>query len=109
MLSACRSGDAAIAGDGIATFARAFMAAGTASLVTSVWDVADQPTNRLLPAFYRSWLKGASKASALRAAQLQLLKELRSGTVSIETPIGPVTLPEHPAFWAGFVLIGEPD
>jgi CHAT domain-containing protein/tetratricopeptide (TPR) repeat protein len=109
VLSACRSGGGAITGDGIATFARAFLAAGAASLVTSMWDVADQPTHRLIPAFYRSWLQGTTKAAALRAAQLHLLAELRAGKVAVGTPIGEVTLPEHPAFWAGFALIGEPD
>jgi CHAT domain-containing protein len=109
VLSACRSGGGSVIGDGIATFARAFIYAGTASVVTSLWEVADEPTNRLLPAFYRSWLRGASKASALRSAQLQFLRELRSGRVQVSTPAGIVSLPEHPVFWAGFGLVGEPD
>jgi len=109
VLSACRSGSGRVIGDGVATFARAFIYAGAASIVASLWDVADEPTNRLLPQFYRAWLGGASKARALRAAQLRLLAELRAGTVRIETPAGPVSLPEHPVFWAGFALIGEPD
>jgi CHAT domain-containing protein/tetratricopeptide (TPR) repeat protein len=109
VLSACRSGGGRITGDGVATFARAFMYAGTPSLVVSLWDVADEPTSRLLPAFYRTWLAGASKARSLRRAQLQLLADLRAGAVRVETRAGPIVLPEHPMFWAGFVLIGEPD
>jgi len=109
VLSACRSGGGPVTGDGVATFARAFIYAGTPSLVVSLWDVADEPTSRLLPAFYRSWLAGASKARSLRRAQLQLLADLRAGTVRVETKAGPIVLPEHPMFWAGFVLIGEPD
>jgi len=109
VLSACRSGGGRVTGDGVATFARAFIYAGTPSLVVSLWDVADEPTSRLLPAFYRSWLGGATKARSLRRAQLQLLADLRSGTVRVDTKAGPVVLPEHPMFWAGFVLIGEPD
>ena len=108
VLSACRSAGGRVTGDGIATFARAFIYAGAPSIVASLWDVADEPTNRLLPAFYRSWLAGASKARALRTAQLALLKELRAGTLQIDTPAGRVSLPEHPVFWAGFALIGEP-
>ncbi len=108
VLSACRSAGGRVTGDGIATFARAFLYAGAPSIVASLWDVADEPTNRLVPAFYRSWLGGVSKARALRAAQLALLKELRAGTVRIDTPAGLVSLPEHPVFWAGFALIGEP-
>ncbi len=109
VLSACRSGGGRFTGDGIAEFARAFMYAGTPTLVASLWDVADEPTNRLLPAFYRSWFAGESKARALRAAQLQLLADLRAGRVQLQTAAGPVVLPEHPGFWAGFALIGEPD
>jgi CHAT domain-containing protein/tetratricopeptide (TPR) repeat protein len=109
VLSACRSAGGRISGDGIATFARAFMYAGTPSLVASVWDVADQPANRLLPDFYRAWLTGASKARALRSAQLRLLRDLRAHTLRIDTPLGKVPLPEHPVFWAGFALFGEPE
>ena len=108
VLSACRSAGGRVTGDGIATFARAFIYAGAPSIVASVWDVADEPTNRLLPAFYRAWLGGASKARALRTAQLGLMNDLRAGKIHIVTPAGPVSLPEHPVFWAGFALLGEP-
>ena len=109
VLSACRSAGGRVTGDGIATFARAFIYAGAPSLVASMWDVADEPTNRLLPAFYRTWLGGATKARALRRAQLDLLNDLRAGRVQLDTPAGPVSLPEHPVFWAGFALLGEPE
>ncbi len=108
VLSACRSAAGAVPGEAMSTFARAFLYAGTASLVASVWDVPDEPTNQLIPAFYRGWLAGADKAVALRRAQLRLLADLRAGRVQATTSIGPVPLPEHPVFWAGFVLFGEP-
>ena len=47
VLSACRSAGGQVTGDGIATFARAFMYAGTPTLVASIWDVADQPTSQM--------------------------------------------------------------
>jgi CHAT domain-containing protein len=109
VLSACQSAGGRVTGDGISAFARAFIYAGTASLVASLWDVADEPTNRLLPDFYRGWLGGASKGRALRNAQLRLLRDLRAGRVRIDPPAGVVGLPEHPVFWAGFALFGEPD
>ncbi len=109
VLSACRSAGGRITGDGIAAFTRAFMYAGAPSLVASLWDVADEPTSRLLPAFYRAWFAGASKASALRRAQLKLLADLRAGQVRINTPAGLVSVAEHPLFWAGFALFGEPN
>jgi len=109
VLSACHSAGGRVTGDGIATFARAFIYAGAPSIVASLWEVADEPTNGLIRDFYRAWLGGASKAAALRQAQLRLLRELRSGSVRIDSPAGLVVLPEHPLLWAGFVLIGEPD
>jgi CHAT domain-containing protein len=109
VLSACRSAGGSVTGDGISAFARAFIYAGTASLVASVWDVADEPTNRLLPDFYRRWHGGESKSRALRAAQLRLLRDLRAGRVRLNTAAGEVAIPEHPVFWAGFVLFGEPE
>ena len=109
VLSACRSAGGSVTGDGISAFARAFIYAGTASLMASLWDVADEPTSRLLPDFYRAWLGGASKSRALRGAQLRLLRDLRAGRVHIHTAAGEVAIPEHPVFWAGFALFGEPE
>lgn len=108
VLSACRSAAGQVPGDGVATFARAFLYAGTSTLIASLWDVADEPTNQLLPGFYRGWQGGRTKADALRRAQLALLADLRAGRVRVDTPIGPVPVPEHPVFWAGFSLFGEP-
>jgi CHAT domain-containing protein/tetratricopeptide (TPR) repeat protein len=107
VLSACRSAGGTPTGDGVAALARAFISSGVPSVIATVWDVADAPTMRLLPAFYRAWLGGADKAAALRTAQLQLLADLRAGRVTVHTKLGRVVLPEDPMFWAGFVLIGE--
>ena len=109
VLSACRSGGGVITGDGIASLARAFFYAGASSMIVSVWDVPDESAKRLLPAFYRSWLAGADKATALRASQLAMIRDLRAGRVTLSTPAGDVALVEDPALWAGFVLLGSPD
>jgi CHAT domain-containing protein/tetratricopeptide (TPR) repeat protein len=108
VLSACRTGLGKITGDGIMGLTRAFFYAGTPSIIASLWDVADEPTVLLMSQFYRSWQPNRDKSRALRAAQLHLLHKLRSGDVSLQTPQGPLTLPENPVFWAGFALIGEP-
>jgi CHAT domain-containing protein len=107
VLSACRSAGGTPTGDGVAALARAFISSGVPSVIATVWDVADAPTTRLLPAFYGAWLGGADKASALRTAQLRLLADLRAGRVAVSTKVGTAVLPEDPMFWAGFVLIGE--
>jgi CHAT domain-containing protein len=109
VLSACRSGGARVSGDGIAAFARAFIYAGTPSVIASLWDLPDVATSSLVANFYRGWWAGASKARALRSAQLQMLRDLRLGKITLTTAAGPVVLPEHPIFWAGLALIGEPE
>lgn len=45
----------------------------------------------------------------IRPAALTVLRDLRAGRVEVLTPAGAVRIPEHPVFWAGFALIGEPD
>lgn len=107
-LSACRSGQGKVSGDGLIGLTRAFWYAGTPSVISSLWDVADEPTYRLVESFYQSRLQGNDKSHALRSAQLHLLHQLRAGRVKLNTPGGEVTLPENPMFWAGFVLQGEP-
>jgi CHAT domain-containing protein len=38
-----------------------------------------------------------------------MLTALRAGRMTATTAAGPIVLPEHPIFWAGFALIGEPE
>jgi CHAT domain-containing protein/tetratricopeptide (TPR) repeat protein len=108
VLSACRSGLGEISGDGVAGFTRAFFYSGTASVLATLWDVADEPTARLLPNFYRNLLAGQSRAEALRNAQLSLVSDLRHGKVAVKTVDGRMVLSEDPVFWAAFSLSGEP-
>jgi CHAT domain-containing protein len=108
ILSSCRSGGGKVTGEGISALARAFQYAGAPSLIASLWDVPDQPANRLLPVFYSSWLHGHDKIDALRSAQLQMLGDLRKGRIQVKSPAGILVLPEHPALWAGFILLGQP-
>jgi CHAT domain-containing protein/tetratricopeptide (TPR) repeat protein len=108
VLSACRSADGQVSGDGIFGLTRALLSAGTSSVIASAWAVADEPTAQMMPAFYKEWLRTGSKIDSLRHAQLALIRNLRAGRVSAQTPIGRITLSEHPLFWAGFMLIGEP-
>jgi len=107
-LSACRSAAGKVSGDGVIGLTRAFLTAGTASVIAPLWDVADQPTSRLVIDFYRNWLRDGDKMLALRAAQLHLMRELREGKIKIPMPSGDLVLPEAPTFWASFILLGEP-
>jgi CHAT domain-containing protein len=94
-LSGCETGLALSGGgDEQLGLGRAFLAAGAASLVMSLWPVEDNATNELMQLFYQNLLQGDSKMQALRAAQCSFLK----GTSSIHT---------HPYFWASFRLVGD--
>jgi CHAT domain-containing protein len=108
VLSACSTARGKLSGDGIVGLTRAFFYGGAPSIMASMWDVADGPTSQLMSNFYSSLQKDHDKSRALRTAQLQLIRALRAGSVHVNTSIGPVTLPEDPVFWAGFVLQGEP-
>ena len=108
MLGACRSATGPDSGDGITGLARAFLAAGVPTVVAALWDLPDVTTAHMQPAFYRQWNALASPSDALRQAQLDLLRQLRAGRVTVHTPVGALTVPEHPSMWAGLVAVGAP-
>lgn len=106
-LSACSTGLGRVTGDGVLGLSRAFLHAGTASLVVSLWRVADPVARHQMETFYRELGRAPkSKARALRRAQLDTIRALREGRLVL--PSGRA-LPEDPAYWAPFVLIGEPN
>jgi CHAT domain-containing protein/tetratricopeptide (TPR) repeat protein len=95
-LSGCETGLALSGGgDEQLGLGRAFLAAGTASLVISLWPVEDNATTDLMKLFYEHLLKGESKVQALRAAQCQFMRH-----DNLEYA--------HPYFWAAFRLVGDP-
>jgi CHAT domain-containing protein/Flp pilus assembly protein TadD len=94
VLSACQSGlGKEIKGEGLVGLTRGFMYAGAPRVVVSLWSVNDQATAELMKRFYLRMLKnGQRPAAALRAAQIEMLKEPQW---------------RAPYFWAAFVLQGE--
>jgi CHAT domain-containing protein/uncharacterized protein HemY len=105
VLSACNTGLGKINGDGVIGLGRAFIYAGTPSVMVSLWRVADIMANSQMEQFYRALKRtGGHKAAALRQAQLETLRKLRQHR--LRTPSGK-PLAEHPIFWAPFILIGE--
>ena len=90
VLSACETGVAAYSrGDEMIGLVRAFMLAGAARVVASMWPVDDAVTVKFMTAFYASLRSGKQPSRALRDAQLQLM----------------ATYP-HPFHWAAFTLYG---
>ncbi|HXO20470.1 MAG TPA: CHAT domain-containing protein, partial [Thermoanaerobaculia bacterium] len=94
VLSACETGlGQEVTGEGIVGLSRAFLYAGTPSVLVSLWDVADASTPELMVNLYRGLDVLQEKAEALRQAKLEMIAS------------GPYA---HPFYWAPFVLIGEP-
>jgi len=92
-LSACESGATRVSGGGDEAIGlpRAFLGAGAAAVLVSLWLAEDGPTATLMQDFYSRIRQGQSGASALRAAQLEL---------AANHP--------HPYHWAPFVYVGCP-
>ena len=102
-LSACQTGRNVIGGgDELQGLMRAFLSAGAASLVLSLWAVEDRSTAQLMESFYAKLSEGYAKAAALRQVQLDLSQgQYAEGTTMVETY-------GHPYFWAPFFLMGRP-
>ncbi|MCP4438338.1 MAG: CHAT domain-containing protein [Aureispira sp.] len=95
VLSACETGIGRYAeGEGALSLARAFMYAGTPSIIMSLWSVNDLSTKVLMTTFYKQLSQGITKDEALRQAKLQYLDSQKG-------------LAAHPALWAAFVHLGD--
>ena len=95
VLSACRTAlGKDVRGEGLIGLTRAFMYAGAARVLASLWRVDDVATSELMKRFYSGMLGPArlSPASALREAQRELSRQERWS---------------HPYYWGAFVLQGE--
>ncbi|MCK6605738.1 MAG: CHAT domain-containing protein [Ignavibacteriaceae bacterium] len=103
VLSACESGQVggyvsgmAPAGDDLVGLTRAFLFAGSASVIATLWSVDDIATGEVMKTFYKNFIKsGMNKSDALRAAQLAVLDD--PGHIDWQ----------HPFYWAPFVLYGS--
>lgn len=96
VLSACNSGyGTLLQGEGPISLSRAFNYAGCPSVVMSQWKIPDNATQHIMTDFYKSLKKGLNKDVALRAAQLNYLK-------NTDDP-----LQQHPFHWASFLNMGN--
>jgi CHAT domain-containing protein len=91
-LSACETNVSNISpGDELVGLARAFIYAGTPSVLASLWKVDDYYTEKLMVSFYRA-LKNTDKITALHQARQEMIDKYGK---------------RHPFYWAPFVLIGD--
>jgi CHAT domain-containing protein len=94
VLSACDTAVGPLEGEeGISTLARAFLLAGTRTVVSTLWTIDDDSTRYLMKLFYAELARQKSAPEALRVAKKSMLKAF-----------GPRKA--VPYFWAGFTLEG---
>ena len=92
-LSACDTGLGEVKnGEGVYGLRRAFVLAGTESLVMSLWPVSDYVTREMMTAYYTGLRQGQGRGAALRQVQLSMLKRKERA---------------HPFYWASFIQSGE--
>ena len=92
VLSACKTGNGEVSGDGVFGLQRAFKKAGAQTIVMSLSEVQDEATQILMTSFYDNLLQGLSKREAFHRAQ-RYLCSVENGKY------------DHPKYWAVFVLI----
>ena len=91
VLSACDTGVGDVLnGEGVYGLRRALVIAGAKSQVVSLWRVDDQSARHLMVGMYERLQLGMSPSQALRASQLELMKQ---GL-------------KHPFYWAAFIASG---
>ena len=92
VLSACETGlGKQVIGEGVLGLTRAFLYAGTKSVVVSLWLVLETGRPALMKSFYRHLDDSGSKVEALRASKLDMI---RGGQA-------------NPSYWAPFILAGD--
>jgi CHAT domain-containing protein len=93
VLSACQTGmGKEVSGEGVIGMTRAFLYAGAASVLVSLWRVDDESTADLMVSFYRHLERTGDKSEALRLGKLDLIDR---------SPY------YQPYYWAPFILVGE--
>jgi CHAT domain-containing protein len=95
VLSACETGaSAGSIGEGSFGLKSAFLAAGARSVISSLWPVETDATERYMASFYRHFVGGKDKADALYATAREFTDRKHPGFAS-------------PIVWAAFVLTGD--
>ena len=91
-LSGCESALGDATGDEIGVLSRAFLYAGTKTLIATLWKIDDRLTADFMTDFYENIRSGLSVTDAMRKTQIGFIEDGRS-----------------PYYWAPFVVIGEMD
>ena len=82
--------------EAIYSMPRAMLRAGAGAVLISLWPMSDKESAELAELFYKHWLSGEDKWSALRKAQLETRAKIIKSTGK-----------DDPSKWASWVLIGR--
>jgi CHAT domain-containing protein/tetratricopeptide (TPR) repeat protein len=98
VLSACQTAGKVVTGEGLVGLTRAFLYAGTPSVVVSLWQAVDTSARDLMVQLYTNLGRQGDKAEALRQAKLALIAQGRQTGGRLARPY----------YWAPFILVGKP-
>ena len=94
-LSACETAlGRRVRGEGVVGLSHAFLSAGARSALVTLWPVTDRSTADFMTDVYRELQAGRSAAEALH--------QVRKRWIEADS------VTSHPAYWAPFVLLGDP-
>lgn len=95
ILTACGTGKPSYQpGEGAISLAHAFNYAGSESILTSLWDIDEVSSTKIVGYFYDYLSEGLPKDEALKRAKLEYLASAEGRGAA-------------PQYWAGLVLIGD--
>ncbi len=93
-LSACQTALGKVSGEGIIGLSRAFLVAGSRSVLVSLWNISDTATAAFMQQFYQYYLASGNKGLALQQAMENMQEQSDYA---------------HAVYWAGFTLVGSDD
>jgi tetratricopeptide (TPR) repeat protein len=97
ILTACESGRPGYQdGEGMVSLAHAFNYAGSNRILTALWEIDEQSSSQITGHFLKNLKDGMLTDVALQQAKLVYLDESRGRVLA-------------PAYWAGLIMLGEPD
>ncbi len=96
VLSACETSKGkAMYSEGMKSFSRAFVYAGSKSTISMLWKVDDWATSKILDDFFEKMFTGHEKSKSLQFAKLNYLSSCNSSDLA------------NPYYWSGIIITGD--